>query len=77
MGHAARRMNITLPADTASEMEIDLCFREGEYFLQARHNISLPGLEYEVAQAIVHAAHHTCPYSKATGGNISFEINLL
>jgi len=33
-------------------------------------NVSLPGVEREVAQALVDAAHQTCPYSKATRGNI-------
>jgi hypothetical protein len=31
----------------------------GEYFLQARLNVSLPGVEREVAQALVDAAHQT------------------
>jgi lipoyl-dependent peroxiredoxin len=47
------------------------------YFLQARLNVSLPGLERNVAQALVDAAHQTCPYSKATRGNIDVAINLV
>src|SRR6202789_2808121 len=42
---AARKMKITLPADTADDVEVDLCIADGEYFLQARHTVSLPGLE--------------------------------
>jgi organic hydroperoxide reductase OsmC/OhrA len=30
-----------------------------------------------VAQALVDAAHETCPYSKATRGNIDVVINLV
>ncbi|TIV96236.1 MAG: peroxiredoxin, partial [Mesorhizobium sp.] len=30
-----------------------------------------------VARAVVDAAHQTCPYSKATRGNIVVEINLI
>jgi len=45
--------------------------------LRARLNVSLPGLERDVAQALVDAAHETCPYSKATRGNIEVEINLV
>lgn len=77
MGLAAKKMKITLPAETAIDAEVDLCLVDGAYFLQARLNISLPGLERDVAQALADAAHQTCPYSKATRGNIDVEINLV
>src|SRR5229473_1603477 len=70
MGLAARKMKMTLPAGTAIDAEMDLCNTDGAYFLQARLNVNLPGLESEFAQALVDAAHQTCPYSKATRGNI-------
>jgi Ohr subfamily peroxiredoxin len=76
MGLAARKMKIALPAETASEVEIDLCFREDGYVLRARHAINLPGLDPLAARAIVDAAHEICPYSKATRGNVSVEISL-
>jgi len=77
MGLAARKMKIALPADTAIDAEVDLCLTEGAYFLQARLNVSVPGLERGVAQALVDAAHQTCPYSKATRGNIDVTIKLV
>src|ERR1700729_2649844 len=76
MGLAARRMKVALPADAAADAEVDLCLTGGAFFLQARLNVSLPGVEREVAQAVVDAAHQTCPYSKATRGNIDVVINL-
>jgi organic hydroperoxide reductase OsmC/OhrA len=39
--------------------------------------VSLPGLDRDTAQALVDAAHQTCPYSKATRGNIDVVINLI
>jgi organic hydroperoxide reductase OsmC/OhrA len=30
----------------------------------------MPGVALDVAQAIAHAAHDVCPYSKAVHGNI-------
>jgi osmotically inducible protein OsmC len=66
MGLAAGKMKVTLPADLAIDVEVDLGMTGGGYFLRARLNVSLPGLEREVAQAVVDAAHQTCPYSKAT-----------
>jgi lipoyl-dependent peroxiredoxin len=74
---AAGRMNVALPADLAVDAEVDLGTTDGAYFLQARLNVSLPGLESKVAQALVDGAHQTCPYSKATHGNIDVAINLV
>ena len=77
MGLAARKRKIALPADLAIDAEVDLGTTDGAYLLQARLNLSLPGMERELAQALVDEAHHTCPYSKATRGNIDVEIKLV
>jgi lipoyl-dependent peroxiredoxin len=77
MGLAARKRKITLPADLAIDAEVDLCLADGAYFLQARLNVSLPGVEREVAKALTDEAHQTCPYSKAIRGNIDVAINLV
>lgn len=77
MGLAAARMEIALPPDLVVVAEVDLGTTGGAYFLQARLNVSLPGLAPEIAQALVNEAHQTCPYSKATRGNIDVEINLV
>jgi lipoyl-dependent peroxiredoxin len=77
MGLAARKMKIALPADTAIDAEVDLCLVDGAFFLQARLNVSLPGLDRVVAQALADAAHQTCPYSKAIRGNVDVVITLI
>jgi Ohr subfamily peroxiredoxin len=77
IGLAARKMKMALPADLAIDAEVDLGTTDGAYLLQARLNVSLPGLEREVAQALVNAAHQTCPYSKATRGNIDVAVSLV
>lgn len=74
---AAGKMKVRIPADSAIDAEVDLCTSGDAYFLQARLNVSLPGLEREVAQTLVDAAHLTCPYSKATRGNIDVVINVV
>lgn len=76
MGLAARKLKVTLPPDAAVDAEVDLGTNENGYLLRARLNVSLPGLNREVARAIADQAHQTCPYSKATRGNIDVEINL-
>ena len=74
---AARKRKIVLPAEFAIDAEVDLCQAGSAYFLQARLNISLPGVERNVAQALVDEAHQMCPYSKATRGNIEVAIKLV
>jgi Ohr subfamily peroxiredoxin len=77
MGVVARKMNVKLPPDAAVDAEVDLGTNDGGYILRARLNVSLPGLEDEVARSVVDAAHQTCPYSKATRGNIDVEIRII
>jgi Ohr subfamily peroxiredoxin len=77
IGRAAGQMKITLPADLAVDAEVDLGTVGDAYFLQARLNVNLPGLEHDVARALVDAAHQLCPYSKATRDNINVVINLV
>jgi Ohr subfamily peroxiredoxin len=76
MGLAAQAAGVKLPADTAVDAEVDLAKGDSGYFLQARLGVSLPGVDAETARAIVDQAHQTCPYSKATRGNIAVEITL-
>jgi len=73
----APQLKIALPADTAVDAEVDLATVENGFSLQARLNVSLPGLTYEEARTVIEAAHQTCPYSKATRGNINVTINAI
>jgi organic hydroperoxide reductase OsmC/OhrA len=59
------------------DAEVDLCSDGKEYYLQARLNINIRGLDREVAQQLVDIADQTCPCSKAIRGNVNAEINLL
>ena len=79
MAVAAHKRKIRLPADTAIDAEVDLnlILADGSYFLRARLNVILPGVDRELAQAIVNAADRICPYSRATRGNIDVAINLV
>jgi len=77
MGLAARANKIVLTADTSVSAEVDLVQGSDGYALQARLNVSLPGIDRDVAQQLIDAAHQTCPYSKATRGNIDVVITLV
>jgi osmotically inducible protein OsmC len=76
IGIAAAKRKLTLPKGLAVDAEVDLGTTDGAYFLQARLNVSLPGLDPELARDLVSEAHQTCPYSKATSGNINVELNV-
>jgi Ohr subfamily peroxiredoxin len=77
MGKAAAALKVSLPTDVSVATEVDLGNSGNAYFLQARLNVSLPGLDPVLARTLVDAAHQTCPYSKATRGNIDVTINLV
>ena len=74
---AAGKRKITLPDDRAVDAEIHLNLADGAFFLSARLDVSLPGIEREVAEELIQAAHGICPYSKATHGNIAVETDLV
>lgn len=74
---AARQRKIVIPVGSAIEAEVDLCLADGGHFLQARLNVSLPGMVREVAEALVAEAHQTCAYSRATRGNLEVAIKLV
>jgi osmotically inducible protein OsmC len=78
MGVVANKMKVKLPDDAAVDAEIDLCNSGDVYFLRARLNVSLPGLEREVAQAIVNTTHSaTCAYSNATRTNVDVTVSVV
>ncbi|WP_077960756.1 Ohr family peroxiredoxin [Ensifer adhaerens] len=74
---AAQQRKVKLPAGPEVDTEIDLNVKDGSYFLRARMNVTLDGLDRDIAHEIIHAAHEICPYSKAVHGNIDVETNLV
>ena len=74
---AAGKAKVKLAADTAIDAEVDLGTAHGSYALAARLNVSLPGIDRQVAQDLVNTAEQLCPYSNATRGNIEVAINLI
>jgi Ohr subfamily peroxiredoxin len=77
MRRAAVQQQVTLPPDLAIDAEVDLCQEDGGFFLQARLNVSVPGVDRQVAQAVADAAHQLCPYSKMSRGNIDVVITVV
>lgn len=78
LGLAALQRKVQLPADQAVDATIELVNRGGvDFYLRARLDVSLPGLDRGVALELIDAAHAICPYSKAVHGNIAVETNLI
>jgi Ohr subfamily peroxiredoxin len=73
----AAKSKVRLPPDVSIDVEVDLGTTEGHYSIQARLNVSLPGIDREIAQKLVDGAHMECPYSKATHGNINVVTNIV
>ena len=74
---AASQRKIQLPSAPTIDAEINLYNSASGFFLRARLDVSLPGVDHQVAEELVHAAHGICPYSKATRGNIEVITNVL
>jgi len=74
---AAAQRKITLPALPSVDAEITLNLAGSSFFLRARFDVSLPGLDRAQAQELIDAAHGICPYSKAVHGNIDVTTNLI
>jgi lipoyl-dependent peroxiredoxin len=71
---AAGKMKVALPPDVAIDAEVDVGTTRNAYGLAARLNISLPGIQHEVAQRLVEATDQLCPYSNATRGNVAIKL---
>jgi len=74
---AGGQRKVRVPPEATVDAEVDLCSTYDGFSLQARINVSLPGLDREVAQSLVDTAHQACPYSKATRGNVDVVIKLI
>jgi lipoyl-dependent peroxiredoxin len=72
----SRQRKIELPPKLNIKAEVDLNLGDGDYFLSARLDVGLPGLERNVAKDLVEQAEKICPYSKAIRGNIDVTIKL-
>lgn len=75
--YAASQRKVALPATPEVDAEINLNLGDEGFFLSARLDVAVPGLERDLAEALVAEAHEICPYSKATRGNIAVSVKLV
>ena len=77
LGLAAAQKKVALPEQPSVDATIDLLMDGSDFFLRAKLDVSIPGVDREIAQELVELAHEICPYSKATRGNIEGEVKLV
>jgi osmotically inducible protein OsmC len=76
---AASKARVTLPTDLSIDVEVDLGLGPANNIqrIAARLNLNMPGVDRQVAESLAEAAHHLCPYSNATRGNIEVTLNVV
>ena len=76
IGAVARRMKVD-PQDVAIDSRVNLHPTEERGFkLSVDLDVTLSGVEGDQAKELIDAAHHVCPYSNATRGNIDVNITV-
>lgn len=73
----AGQEKIALPADTRIDASVGIGPIAVGFGLQAELKISVPGIDREQAEALVHKTHQVCPYSNATRGNIDVVLTVV
>ncbi|WP_240223206.1 organic hydroperoxide resistance protein [Rheinheimera hassiensis] len=76
MKFVAGQSKQVLPADVSLRAEVGIGKIEGGFGLDVDLFISLPGMDKAAAQQLVEKAHHVCPYSNATRGNIDVRLHV-
>lgn len=76
LGIAADKKRVKLPDDMSVDIQVDVAQSGIAWVLQAKFDIHMPGVPQDVAEKIAQIGHDTCPYSKATHGNIDVATNV-
>ncbi|WP_222876581.1 Ohr family peroxiredoxin [Terrihabitans soli] len=74
---SAQQKKVKLPESPRVDAEIDLLRGDSGFFLRARFNVQIPGIDRATAEELTELAHQVCPYSKAVHGNIEVQTNVV
>ncbi|MDY7546868.1 organic hydroperoxide resistance protein [Glaciimonas sp. CA11.2] len=77
MKFVASQDKITLPADTSITGLVGIGQIPGGFGIEVELKISIPGMDKAEAKTLVDKAHHVCPYSNATRGNVDVTLTLV
>ena len=74
---SALQRKIKWPEDAAVEADVTLGKTAGgDYQLRVTMNVDLPGLDDATKRELAEAGHNTCPYSRATRGEVEVELKV-
>ncbi|MBB1598296.1 organic hydroperoxide resistance protein [Achromobacter sp. UMC46] len=71
------RDKIAIPADVSVNGIVGIGPIPTGFGIEVELKIALPGMERELAEKLVAAAHIVCPYSNATRGNIDVTLTIV
>ncbi|KAG1222088.1 hypothetical protein G6F68_020742 [Rhizopus microsporus] len=71
------RDKIAIPSDVSVNGIVGIGPIPTGFGIEVELKISLPGMERELAEKLVAAAHIVCPYSNATRGNIDVTLTIV
>lgn len=77
MKFVAGQQKVKLPDDLSIEGVVGIGQIPGGFGIEVELKISAPGVDKAALQTIVDKAHHVCPYSNATRGNIEVKLTLV
>jgi lipoyl-dependent peroxiredoxin len=71
------REKIKLPDDLQIQAHVGIGpIASGGYGINVKLNVKASGIEKDILMKLVEKAHHVCPYSNATRGNIDVELTV-
>ena len=73
----AGQQKIRLPEDVSITGHVGIGLIQHGFGIEAELEISMPGIERNIAEDLIEKAHLVCPYSNATRGNINVTLKLI
>ena len=73
----AGQQKIHLPEDVSITGHVGIGLIQHGFGIEAELEISMPGIERNIAEDLIEKAHLVCPYSNATRGNINVTLKLI
>ena len=75
--YVAAQQKVAVAADANIRAEVGIGQIPGGFALDVELFISLPGVDTDVASALVEKAHQVCPYSNATRNSLNVRLTLV
>lgn len=76
LGSVAQNEGVDV-SDATVDAQVSFNKDEDSFVLSAELDVHIPNITTEEAQQLADKAHHVCPYSKATRGNIEVRVTAI